>query len=122
MEAEEILQWETQVVPGLLQTEAYASAVEQWSHSIEVIPPSRVDARVETRLARQSVLKRETPLRLSLVLDESSVQTRGLVPLRPTTSGAGAKLFLIFQPTGAEQPEAAAQARKSNRLAGLAAR
>ncbi|WP_252783604.1 MULTISPECIES: helix-turn-helix domain-containing protein [Actinoallomurus] len=76
MEAEEILQWETQVVPGLLQTEAYASAVEQWSHSIEVIPPSRVDARVETRLARQSVLKRETPLRLSLVLDESTLVRR----------------------------------------------
>ncbi|MEV5707074.1 helix-turn-helix transcriptional regulator [Actinoallomurus sp. NPDC052274] len=76
MEAEEILQWETQVVPGLLQTEAYASAVEQGSHSIEVIPPSRVDARVETRLARQSVLTRESPLRLSLVLDEATLLRR----------------------------------------------
>lgn len=76
MEAEEILQWETQVVPGLLQTEAYASAVEQGSHSIEVIPPSRVDARVETRLARQSVLRREVPLRLALVLDEATLVRR----------------------------------------------
>jgi transcriptional regulator with XRE-family HTH domain len=76
MEAEEILQWETQVIPGLLQTEAYASAVEQWSHSIEVIPPSRVDARVETRLTRQSVLTRERPLRLSLVLDEATLLRR----------------------------------------------
>ncbi|GAA4601357.1 helix-turn-helix transcriptional regulator [Actinoallomurus liliacearum] len=76
MEAEEILQWETQVVPGLLQTEAYALAVEQGSHSIEVIPPSRVDARVEARLARQSVLTRETPLRLSLVLDEATLLRR----------------------------------------------
>ncbi|MCO5988357.1 DUF5753 domain-containing protein [Actinoallomurus spadix] len=77
MEAEEILQWETQVVPGLLQTEAYASAVEQGLHSIEVIPPSRLDARVETRLARQSVLTtREPPLRLSLVLDEATLVRR----------------------------------------------
>ncbi|MFL6053486.1 MAG: helix-turn-helix domain-containing protein [Actinoallomurus sp.] len=76
MEAEEIRQWETQVIPGLLQTEAYASAVEEWSHSIEVIPPSRVDARVETRLQRQSVLTREAPLRMSLVLDESTLLRR----------------------------------------------
>ena len=76
MEAEEIRQWETQVVPGLLQTEAYASAVEQSLHSIEMVPPSRVDARVETRLARQSVLTRETPLRLSIVLDEATLFRR----------------------------------------------
>ncbi|GAB3978218.1 helix-turn-helix transcriptional regulator [Actinoallomurus acanthiterrae] len=76
MEAEEIRQWETQVVPGLLQTEAYASAIEQWLHSIEMVPPSRVDARVETRLARQSVLTRETPLRLSIVLDEATLLRR----------------------------------------------
>jgi transcriptional regulator with XRE-family HTH domain len=76
IEAEAIWQWETQVVPGLLQTEAYALAVEQWSHSIEVIPPSRVDARVETRLARQSILTRETPLRLSIILDEALLLRR----------------------------------------------
>jgi transcriptional regulator with XRE-family HTH domain len=71
IEAAEIWQYETQVVPGLLQTEAYAHAVEQRSHSTEVIPPSRVDARVEARLARQRVLTRETPLELAVVLDEA---------------------------------------------------
>jgi transcriptional regulator with XRE-family HTH domain len=76
IEAEEIWQWETQVVPGLLQTEAYALAVERWSHSIEVIPPSRVDTRVKARLARQAVLTRETPLRLSIVLDEALLLRR----------------------------------------------
>lgn len=76
IEAEEIRQWETQVVPGLLQTEAYALAVEEWSHSVEVIPPSRVDARVETRLARQRVLTRDVPLRLWIVLDESTLLRR----------------------------------------------
>ncbi len=76
IEAEAIWQWETQVVPGLLQTEAYALAVEQWSHSIEVIPPSRVDARVEARIARQSILTRETPLRLSIILDEALLLRR----------------------------------------------
>jgi transcriptional regulator with XRE-family HTH domain len=76
IEAEEIWQWETQVVPGLLQTEAYAQSVEQRSHSTEVIPPSRVDARVEARMARQSVLTREPPLRLSVVLDEALLLRR----------------------------------------------
>jgi transcriptional regulator with XRE-family HTH domain len=76
IEAEEIWQWETQVVPGLLQTEAYAMAVEEWSHSVEVIPPSRVNARVETRLARQRVLTREIPLRLLIVLDEAVLLRR----------------------------------------------
>lgn len=76
IEAEEIWQWETQVIPGLLQTEAYAQAVEQRSHSTEVIPPSRVDARVEARMARQSVLRREPPLRLSVVLDEALLLRR----------------------------------------------
>jgi transcriptional regulator with XRE-family HTH domain len=72
IEAEEIWQWETQVIPGLLQTEAYAQSVEQRSHSTEVIPPSRVDARVEARLERQAVLTRESsPLRMSVVLDEA---------------------------------------------------
>lgn len=76
IEAEELWQWETQVVPGLLQTEAYAQAVEQRSHSTEVIPPSRVDARVEARLERQAVLTREAPLRLSVVLDEALLLRR----------------------------------------------
>ncbi|MDN3355306.1 helix-turn-helix transcriptional regulator [Actinomadura sp. DC4] len=76
IEAEELWQWETQVIPGLLQTEAYAQAVEQGSHSTEVIPPSRVDARVEARLERQSVLTREHPLRLSAVLDEALLLRR----------------------------------------------
>jgi transcriptional regulator with XRE-family HTH domain len=76
IEAEEIWQWETQVIPGLLQTEAYAQSVEQRSHSTEVIPPSRVDARVEARMARQSVLTREPPLRLAVVLDEALLLRR----------------------------------------------
>lgn len=76
IEAEEIWQWETQVVPGLLQTEAYAQAIERWSHSVEVIPPSRVEARVEARLVRQSVLTRETPLKLRIVLDEAVLLRR----------------------------------------------
>ncbi len=77
IEAEQIWQWETQVVPGLLQTEAYAQSVEQSSHSTEVIPPSRVDARVEARLVRQAVLTRENnPLRLAVVLDEALLLRR----------------------------------------------
>jgi transcriptional regulator with XRE-family HTH domain len=56
-------------VPGLLQTAAYATAVERADPI-----PSDVARLVELRIARQAVLSREpTPLRLSVVLDESAL-------------------------------------------------
>lgn len=57
-------------VPGLLQTEDYATAVMCASH----LPVSMVAvrARVQARLARQAVLRREPdPLELSCIIDES---------------------------------------------------
>ncbi len=58
------------VIPGLLQTEAYATAVIRSSH----IPLSQytVEDRVRARLTRQRVLEREPhPLVLTCVVDES---------------------------------------------------
>jgi transcriptional regulator with XRE-family HTH domain len=66
--AGQILTYQPIVVPGLLQTEAYATAVERAE------PVSDEDAllRVKSRLARQAVLCREPdPLHLSVLLDES---------------------------------------------------
>ena len=57
-------------VPGLLQTAAYAAAVQR----DEIVPPTddEVDRWVSHRLARQEVLHREPdPLKLAVVLDES---------------------------------------------------
>ncbi|MEU7644975.1 helix-turn-helix domain-containing protein [Streptomyces huasconensis] len=60
---------ETSVVPGLLQTPAYARAITR--AAVAGLPDEQVDALVEVRLARQDVLRAEPPLRLSVVLDEA---------------------------------------------------
>ncbi|NGO47995.1 helix-turn-helix domain-containing protein [Streptomyces ureilyticus] len=59
---------ENSVVPGLLQTPEYAREVTR--AAVDGLPDGKVDALVEVRLARQEVLRSDTPLRLSAVLDE----------------------------------------------------
>jgi transcriptional regulator with XRE-family HTH domain len=61
---------ETSVVPGLLQTEAYAREVTRAALGGEA-PQARVESLVEVRGARQSVLWRSPPLTLDVVLDEA---------------------------------------------------
>ncbi|MGW7294631.1 helix-turn-helix domain-containing protein [Streptomyces xiamenensis] len=62
------------VIPGLLQTEAYARAIVEggraWHHQREI------DNFVQLRLARQKVLAREQPLHLWCVLDEAALMRR----------------------------------------------
>lgn len=60
---------ETSVVPGLLQTPAYARAVT--SAAVEGLDDDRLDALVAVRLARQDVLRSRQPLVLDAVLDEA---------------------------------------------------
>ncbi|MFF7364353.1 Scr1 family TA system antitoxin-like transcriptional regulator [Streptomyces sp. NPDC008125] len=60
---------ETSVVPGLLQTADYARSVTE--SALDGIPEAHLDALVEVRLARQSVLRCDAPLRLTAVLDEA---------------------------------------------------
>ncbi|MFE2877794.1 helix-turn-helix domain-containing protein [Streptomyces roseus] len=60
---------ELSVVPGLLQTPEYARAVTR--AALGGLPEPKVDALVEVRLARQSVLRATPPLELSAVLDEA---------------------------------------------------
>ncbi|KJS53315.1 XRE family transcriptional regulator [Streptomyces rubellomurinus subsp. indigoferus] len=60
---------ETFLVPGLLQTEDYTRAVVR--AQIEDASVEQVEQLTKVRLERQSVLKRESPLRLWVVLSES---------------------------------------------------
>ncbi|WP_412516640.1 helix-turn-helix domain-containing protein [Actinomadura madurae] len=55
-----------QIVPGLLQTEAYARAIMDPSD-----PKEALDARIESRLERQILLTREKPAMATFILDES---------------------------------------------------
>lgn len=68
--AAQLCAYEPVVVHGLLQTSAYACAIE--SVGPDPISDDEVVHKVENRLARQAVLDREPdPLNLSVVLDES---------------------------------------------------
>ncbi|AJE39541.1 helix-turn-helix domain-containing protein [Streptomyces nodosus] len=60
---------ETSVVPGLLQTPAYARAVTR--AAVGTLEDAALDTLVEVRLARQDVLRADPPLRLNAVLDEA---------------------------------------------------
>jgi hypothetical protein len=64
--ASELRTWEPVAVPGLLQTEAYACAVE--SVGPDHVAPDEVARRVAQRMARQTVLER---LRFYALLDKS---------------------------------------------------
>jgi hypothetical protein len=68
-EATAIFTYEAQLVPGLLQTAEYASAVIV---ADGVVPDrSVIEQRVAVRMARQAVLTRESPPRLWAILDEA---------------------------------------------------
>jgi transcriptional regulator with XRE-family HTH domain len=68
-EAVAMSEWECQVVPGLLQTDEYARAVIEVGADIS--DPETIQRRLALRMARQAVLTREPPPRLSVVVDES---------------------------------------------------
>jgi transcriptional regulator with XRE-family HTH domain len=70
-EAVVMCEWETQVVPGLLQTYEYAHAVIEVG--TESRDPDVVQRRAALRMARQNVLGRDSPPRLCVVLDESAL-------------------------------------------------
>ncbi|MGP4000119.1 helix-turn-helix domain-containing protein [Streptomyces sp. 8N706] len=67
--------YESQFVPGLLQTEEYARAVTKLGHPRASV--REVERRVSLRMTRQQLLGREDPPRLWAVLDEAALR-RGL--------------------------------------------
>lgn len=75
--------YQDSLIPGLLQTEAYAEAIIR--SSLLSAPPGVVSQRVEVRLNRQAVLSRtEDPLEMTTILDEATLrrQTGGAHVMR----------------------------------------
>jgi len=67
------------VVPGLLQTRAYASAIIRGGEPS--LPDDEVEQRIELRMARQEILSRKsTPPTVWCVLDESVLYRRAKDP------------------------------------------
>lgn len=75
-EASSISIWHVDVVPGLLQTEAYARHIISSYSKVEPITPGMIGRLVRVRMRRQEVLNREPAVQLSVVLDESVLKRR----------------------------------------------
>lgn len=60
------------VLPGLLQTRGYAEATIRTAN--RGAPPKRIQGWIELRMARQQLLDREAPLRLTAIIDEATVR------------------------------------------------
>jgi len=67
-----IRSFETQFVPGLLQTEEYARAVTRLGH--QTAPEQEIERRVSLRLRRQEVLARRQPPRFWAIVDEAALR------------------------------------------------
>ena len=110
LEAEAILisEWEAQVVPGLLQTDEYARAVIEVGADIG--DTATIQRRLALRMARQSVLTREPPPSLHIVLDEAvlyrevggrEVLCRQLTRLLDASRRPGVELLILPFSAGA---------------------
>lgn len=75
-EAHSIWIWDPVVVPGLLQTEAYARAVMASYQSMYGTSSGQAERRIELRRLRQQLLTRDPPVNLSVVIDESVLHRR----------------------------------------------
>jgi transcriptional regulator with XRE-family HTH domain len=75
-EASSISIWHVEVIPGLLQTPAYARHIIANYGLIEPIAPGMIERLVKVRMQRQQVLARTPPVELSVVLDESCLLRR----------------------------------------------
>jgi hypothetical protein len=79
LEAEAVssLQWQTDVIPGLFQTEDYARQNREAFRMVDpTTPPSVSDRFVQVRMLRQERLTHEPVLQLSVVLDEAVLLRR----------------------------------------------
>ena len=76
-EADAVWIWDPQIVPGLIQTDAYARAVLAGYQAMFKLPPGDVERRIEIRrLRQQQLLDRDRQLTLSVVIDESTLYRR----------------------------------------------
>ncbi|QQQ76949.1 helix-turn-helix domain-containing protein [Saccharothrix sp. 6-C] len=71
-EASSLLNYEPLMIPGLLQTPEYArSIIKATGHALT---DAQVDALVASRMARQGLLNRSTPLRLSVIIEQGVLE------------------------------------------------
>ena len=70
-EAVSMMEWQVNVIPGLLQTEQYGHEVLTGYAQVATISPRAIQRRLQTRLIRQHVLTREQPLEYVALLDQS---------------------------------------------------
>ena len=70
-EATSVLQWQINVVPGLLQTRRYAWQIFAGYQDVRALPPTVIERRVQTRLIRQQRLTDDPPLEFAVIIDES---------------------------------------------------
>jgi transcriptional regulator with XRE-family HTH domain len=73
-EAISLSSYQNQVLPGLLQTEAYAFAV--LSNDVPALTDDDIALRVAARLARQEILHRKNPPRVCFVISEVTLMDR----------------------------------------------
>src|SRR6201996_5731743 len=64
--------WAPIMIPGILQTEAYAQVITRATTIIS--PPGEVARMVTARMNRQKVLTREDPLQQATILDEAALR------------------------------------------------
>jgi hypothetical protein len=69
-----IRSYETELIPDLLQIEAYAEAAVRREHA--AAPAAEVRRRVELRMLRQQILHRPEPATLWVILDEGVLRRR----------------------------------------------
>jgi transcriptional regulator with XRE-family HTH domain len=73
-EADAVWIWDPLIVPGLIQTDAYARAVLAGYGEMFKLPPGDAERRIDIRRLRQNqLLDRHPLLRLSVVIDESTL-------------------------------------------------
>ncbi len=78
-EATELRTYESYLIPGLLQTEAYArSAVEA---ARPTLAPDDVEKAVAIRMTRQELFERERPPRAWFIIDESAMLRQAASPV-----------------------------------------
>jgi transcriptional regulator with XRE-family HTH domain len=76
-EASSIKIWHIEVVTGLLQAERYARSILSDYNEVEPTAPSIIERRLQLRMQRQEhAFRREPPLELVVVLDESALLRR----------------------------------------------
>ncbi|MFC6081365.1 helix-turn-helix domain-containing protein [Sphaerisporangium aureirubrum] len=72
-EAEALRTWEPMLIPGLLQAESYARAMFSVAPGIT---PDQIEERLAGRMRRQSILHKDKPPTITVLMDEAVIRRR----------------------------------------------